>query len=172
MNDSPEQLGAQLSEAYVRLRQRDHPAYKISAADSGRFKALAGRLIDRGIADPMNYLSWIFEFHRRTRPVVYVQMVTAPRMVQMYQKRVNQDEVSLEIQLQIDTLRTQLALGRDAREIITDPHLELGAVFRYALARRAQLQELAERFKCDAKLAMDMSSDYRRFFESFTGSTE
>lgn len=145
----------------------------MDAECEAKFAKLAVRALEEGI-DALHYVEWAFDFYRATRPVVFVEQIIAPKTMKIYREKVPSAsrEVSLEITLQIDTLRTQLALGRGAWEIVTDPYLELGSLFRYALAVRAQLPELAARFKDDADLTLKQHQLYRDFLSGFLGSTE
>ena len=171
-NEEIDNLTEQLCAAYTRRRQRDFARFKLRAEDEAKLRELAGSLLTEGIA--LHYLEWAYDFYRSGRPVVYVLQIASPKTRQIYRDKIPNvsKEVSLEVSLQIDTLKTQLALGRDAREIITDPHLELGSLFRYALARKAQLDELAEQFREDAVLATRTHPLYAEFLMKFTGSTE
>jgi len=147
--------------------------YRMNAQDEVKFKKLAAKLLEAKV-DAIHFLEWAFAFYRTNRPVVYASQIVSPKTLQIYRDKIPDvsREVSLEISLQIDTLKTQLALGRDAWEIINDPYLELGGLFRYALALKAQLPELAARFKDDAELTMQQHHLYREFLSGFVGSTE
>jgi hypothetical protein len=147
--------------------------YRMRQEDIDKFEKLAERLLSEGV-DAVHYVEWAFDFYRVNRPVVYASHIASPKTLQIYRDKIPSvtREVSLEISLQIDTLKTQLALGRDAREIIDDPYLELGSLFRYALAKKARLPELAARFKDDADLTLRQHQLYRDFLSGFLGSTE
>lgn len=147
--------------------------YRMNSEDEAKLLKLARKLLADGV-DAIHYLEWAYDFYRAYRPVVYVSQLASPKTLQIYRDKIPdvKRQVSLEISLQIDTLRAQLALGRDAREIILDPYLELGALFRYALAVKAQLPELVARFKDDAELTLRQHPLYREFLSGFVGSTE
>lgn len=166
-------LTEQLCAAYKRRRRRDFAYYELRDIDEEKFRTLAKELLDEGI-DALHFLEWAYDFYRTNRPVVHVNQIASPKTRKIYREKIPDvdREVSLELSLQIDTLKTQLALGRDAREIITDQYLELGSLFRYALARKAQLPELAEQFREDAILATRAHPLYRQFLAGFVGGTE
>jgi hypothetical protein len=168
-----ERLAEQMRESYSRLRRREYQYYKMRPDDELKFAKLARMALEQGF-DGLHYIGWAFDFYRATRPIVYPSMIVSPKTLKIYREKVpsSSAEVALEIRLQIDTLRTQLALGRDAREVVTDTYLELGGLFRYALAQRAQLPELAARFKAEAELTMRQHHLYRDFYRRFLGSTE
>lgn len=172
-NDDIDRMTEQLCAAYTRRRQRDFAQFKMREEDVGKLRELAKVLMAEQV-DALHFVEWAYDFYRTNRPVVYVTFITSPKTLRIYRDKIPnvKGEVSLELSLQIDTLRTQLELGRDAWEIITDPHLELGSLFRYALARKAQLPELAERFREDAMLATRAHPLYAQFLAGFVGSTE
>ncbi len=173
MTDNAELLAARLCELYVRLRRRDHSYYSLTEDDEVAFRKFAPTLLSEGV-DALHYLEWAFYFYRASHPIVPAGKIAAPKTLRIYRDKVPDvsQEISLEIALQIDTLRAQLAMGRDAWEIITDPYLELGSLFRYALARRAQLPELVARFKEDATLTLSLHPRYREFLSGFLSGTE
>lgn len=168
-----EHLAQKLCVAYTRRRQRDFPRFKLREEDSDKLRELARTLLETDV-DALHYVEWAYDFYRARRPVVYVTLITSPKTLRIYREKIPDvdREVSLELSLQIDTLKTQLALGRDAREIITDRYLELGGLFRYALARKAQLPELAKQFEEDALLTARTHPLYAQFLSGFVGGTE
>lgn len=170
MNDSTlvEQTVRELRDQYALLRKRTAPRFRHREEHELKWTVLAGQLIAAGL-DARRYVCWAYDFHRVNRPDVFVPMITSPKTLAIYRDRVTEpkEEKLLEIRLQLDTLQTQLALGREAREIVEDRFLELGPVFRFALAQRAEMPDLVARFQNAAEFEMASEPLYRDVLSGF-----
>ena len=170
MNDEQqtEQATREMRDQYAQLRRRTAPGFRHREKDEVKWTELAARLIASGL-DVRRYVRWAYDFYRVKHPEVFVPMITAPTTLVIYREQVPEpkEEKLLEIRLQLDTLKTQLALGRTAREVVEDRFLDLGPVFRYALAQRAEMPDLVARFKQAAEFELASEPLYRDFLSGF-----
>jgi len=163
-----EQAVREMRDQYAQLRSRTAPGFRHREQDEAQWTELAKWLIASGLA-VRRYVRWAYDFYRVKRPEVFVSMITSAKTLAIYREQVPdpKEEKLLEIRLQLDTLKTQLALGRTAREIVEDRFLELGPVFRFALAQRAGMPDLVSRFKTAAEFEMASEPLYRDFLSGF-----
>jgi hypothetical protein len=122
---------------------------------------LAKQLYASGISG-RRYLYWAYNQYRRFSPIVYVPQLTSQKAVAWYQRDVLDytAEITLLVHLQLQTLKNALDLGKTPREIIEDPALELGVVFKYALARSAGLPDLVDKLKPAAEAELYFEPGY------------
>lgn len=168
---TPERVEEYINElvgAYTRLRRLDGLSYRRMSQHERFWRQLATALINQGV-QPRRYMRWIYKQFRRHTPLVYVQAVTSPKSVQRYIKAAPDRERELEllIRLQWHTLKAELDNGRTLIEILNDPYLELGVVFRYALACHARLPELMAAMKADAEFELYFEPLYAKYLADF-----
>ena len=163
-----ERLANALIEAYRLLRGLDSVQHRVRPKHMAMWKRLVRELYDRGISG-RRYIYWAYKQHRRYGPIVYVERITSPKTVQWYAKEApdHDRDVALLIRLQWATLKAALDEGQTPREIIEDSALELGVVFKYALACDAQLSDLAESMKKAAESEMYFEPAYRKYLADF-----
>lgn len=163
-----ERLVTGLLEAYSRLRGLDRVQHHVKPKHMKMWRRLARELHARGI--PLRrYIYWAYNQYRRFGPHVYVERITSPKTLQWYGKEApdyERDAVLL-VRLQWATLKAALDEGLTPREIIEDSTLELGVVFKYALARNAQLTDLAESMRDAAESEMYFEPLYRKCLLGF-----
>lgn len=175
-----ERLTFGLIEAHGRLHdldfgQRD-PGFvqrRVKPRHMKMWRRLAVALHARGISF-RRYIYWAHKQYRRFGPYVFVGQIASPKTLQWYDREApdHEHDVALLIRLQWSTLKQALDEGMTPREIIGDSSLELGVVFKYALARNAQLTDLAESMREAAESEMYFEPGYRRHLASLLPSAE
>lgn len=168
-----ERAVVEMKELYVRLRGLTSRAAGHAAHAEQKWYALAAELLSRGI-NPRRYIRWAYDFYRRDHPDVYANMITSLKALRAFTS-LHEDyeaEMRLAIRLQADTLSKQLELGRSPREIIEDVFLDLGPVFKYALARQHGLARYEEQLRGAAELEMACEPFYRQLVSGLLRSAE
>lgn len=168
---TPEELERfvfELIESYSRLRGLDFVMHRVRPKHMKMWRRLARELYACGIS-ARRYIYWAYRQYRRFGPIVYVERITSPKTVQWYSKEApdHDREVALLVRLQWATLKQALDEGMTPRETICDSSLELGVVFRYALACHAQLSDLAEPMRKAAEAEMYFEPGYAKCLGSF-----
>ena len=168
---TPEELERftyELIEGYSRLRGMDFVAFRVKPKHMKMWRQLAKDLRQRNIPGRA-YLYWAYKQFRSYGPFVYVEQITSPKTVGRYEKDAPDQAPMLEllIRLQWVTLKQALDEGMTPREIVADTSLELGVVFRFALARHAQLPDLAKELRTAAETEMYFEPLYKKFLTSF-----
>jgi len=163
-----ERITLGLIEAYSRLRGLDRVQHRVKPKHMKMWRRLGRELHARGI--PLrHYVYWAYKKYRGYGPFVFVEHITSPKTLRWYGKEAPDPEhdVELLVRLQWATLKAALDEGLTPREIIEDSALELGVVFRYALACDAQLTDLAESMRKAAESELYFEPLFRKYFSGF-----
>ena len=168
-----ERVVGEMTELYTQLRGLTASRAAKAIGPMKKWYELAVEIVSRGI-NPRRYVRWVYDHFRRTNPDVYASMVTSMKMFRVFtENHTNYEaEVRLAIQLQADTLRQQLALGRSPQEIIEDSFLELGPVFKYALAKKHGLADYEEQLRGAAELEVACEPLYQSLLGPLMRSAE
>lgn len=163
-----ERIAFELIEVYSRLRGLDRVQHRVKPKHMKMWRRLGRELHARGIA-LRHYIYWAYKKYRGYGPFVFVEQITSPKTLQWYGKEApdHEHDIALLVRLQWATLKAALDEGLTPREIITEPGLELGVVFRYALARNAQLTDLAESMRKAAESELYFEPLYRKYLSGF-----
>jgi hypothetical protein len=163
-----ERLTTGLIEAYSRLRGLDFVQHRVRPRHMKMWRRLAKELYDRGI--PLRrYIYWAYNKQRRHGPIVFVERIASLKTLQWYTKEApdREHDIAVLVRLQWATLKAALDEGQTPREIIEDPDLELGVVFKYALAQHANLTDLAAAMKSEAESEIYFEPAYRKNLSGF-----
>ena len=152
-----------LKDAYVRLRSRYRPdVLSVSSEYDEKFTRVAEELLEAG-ASPYAYVKYVFEQICKNYPDVYPNMVTSLKLVNRFMGTLGARQAKIReiVRSQAELVKYQLDSGRDLREVLLDPHLEVNAAFRYALACSVNYDDVAARFKQQAEDLMLFEPRYR-----------
>jgi hypothetical protein len=142
-----------ITKAYMQMRHRYRPELVyMSNRDKKMVDGLAERLWHCKI-NPYNYVRFVFDLYARQTGDVFFPMVASPKSVQAYieERPIDEDNIKRLVQLQYQLVETEKSYGRTLRDILTDYHLQLSAVFRYAVAWTVGEEDLCELFRKDAE---------------------
>jgi len=120
---------------------------------------------------PRRYIRWAYMQLRPTHQIVWVPMITSPKMVSSFEKDGGRDapaDSALLIRLQLDQYMHQvLTLGRDPRKVLEDELLDLGDAVRYAVSRKLGMDDIAERWRRGAELDIENEPVYAELLSPF-----
>jgi len=161
----------QLRDDYTMLRQINNPNFYPNPRHEKLWLKLAETLVRNNI-QPRQYIKWAYDFYSKRFPVPYVNMLASDKTVKIFLDRephmVDQEaNTRLLCSLQQDTLRVELEKGRTPREIVLDSSLELGVVFRYAIAQSSGLGGLADRLRDQVKRELHFNPTYKKVLGNF-----
>lgn len=170
-SETTESVVAELREGYTLLRQMHSPYYRPGPQDEKQWARLAATLARNGIPH-RQYLKWAYEFYADRYPVPFVNMIASDKTVKIFLERESfmadqEADTRLKCELQQDTLAVELQKGRTPREIVEDSSLELGVVFRYAVAHSAGLRGLVDRLRDQVARELHFNPHYREVLGSF-----
>lgn len=156
---------AELKAAYWMFRGMPEPKYyneKTRERADRQWNRLAGEL-QRASVDPRRYIRWAYKELLPGYAVVWVNIITAPKVVARFHKEWPEAEKRerLLISLQFNTVIHETSMGRSMREILEDESLDLGDAVRYALARKSRMSDIADCWKRGAALDIDNEPVYR-----------
>lgn len=162
---------AEMREDFMVLRQMSNSYYRVNPKDEKQWEHLAETLVRNKIPH-RQYLKWAYEFYKRRFPVPLVGPIASDNAVKIFLDREpfmrdQKFDTALKCALQGDTLAFELKKGRTHQEIVEDSSLELGVVFRYAIAHSAGLRELAEKLRGQAERELHFNPHYREILGTF-----
>ena len=167
MNEQQEQMVKRLRAAYTRYRRLS--AHNFRDRNDKAWLKLSDLLLSQSVPAE-TYMRWCFDFYRNYyRRIPYVNQVASEKTFNLFlaQRGDDYERRKAEIRLQLDTLQTQLRLGKSPQDIITDKFLEIGPVLRYALAVKAGHPEWAEHLKDAADVEMMDDELQRQLFHGY-----
>ncbi len=157
---------AALKEAYLNLRQRLNPDIRKVGGKEQAWADAAVALYRNG-ADPYDYVDYCFNEILKRHDDVYSNMVASLRMVDQYVADEPDRRAYLTniVFVQAGTLKDELRRGRALRDILTDPEVALGGLFRFVTAYSMGHHDLLDRFKEDAVRMLLFKPYYKKLFE-------
>jgi hypothetical protein len=160
MSSSPDSSASSLSSflrelksTYWMFRGLDEPETTTRQA-ADQWLRLADDLRRRGV-HPRRYVRWAYRQFRINNATVWVNMITSPKTVARFEQEINDalEQEKLLIQLQLDTIFFQTqGRARSLRDVLEDELLDLGDAVRYAVARKAGMTDVADRWRRGAEL--------------------
>lgn len=164
-----EHVSNALQERYATIhRIHTQRGYKRTPARERQWNRIARACIENNVSAD-EYVSWAYNFYRVGFPVVYVNMVASPKTFTTYlqQKGDYDRRFDVSIRLQFVRLQDELNRGRALEEVLLDSELDLGVVFRYAVASRMGNPSLAARFQLDAERELLTEPRYRNALSGY-----
>ena len=157
-----------IEDAYTRLWRHYKPELKyLPGRDQEKLRGLAARLLENGI-DPHNYVRRIFEYYANMIGTVTVGMLASSKSIEHYLEHRSERDLDIDIiiQTQMNKFNELLNNGRSIRDILTDFDLQMGALFRYAIAYSTGEHDLCGQFKEEAQHLLLFEPRYRKAFAS------
>lgn len=156
-----------VTKAFLQMRRRYRPELTfMSHRDQKMVEGLA-QLLWQNKINPYNYVRFVYDLYSRRTGDVHFPMLASPKTVQAYveERPIDEDRLRRVVQLQYGVVEDEKARGRTMREILTDYHLQLSAVFRYAIAWTVGEEDLCELFRKDAERMMLFEPLYRELLK-------
>jgi hypothetical protein len=164
-----------LASIYTELRRSVQPDYNYCGdmvVDWGELS----KLLNSQDINPRRYMRWAWDFYRNrllecAQPIVWVHMVNSPKSVKLYMEQApNTDEerendLRLKLDIQKDTVLTEMTCGRALHEILLDEELAVGVIMRYALAYWGGLEDLVRRFCAEAEYEISCEPLYGKILK-------
>ena len=159
---------AGLIDAYSRMRSRWHTYAYVSHKDRARLLDVGLRL-EQNRVDPYEFVQFAAEALTEKHGDLYVNMLASHWLLEEFLKKKDERHKDLQVcvHLMYETLQFEMGKGRSLDEILMDPEISMGALFRFAAAWGYQRYELAKRFEEDARLMITFKPYYRELLSEW-----